>query len=148
MGGLPPCLAAAAPQTPRESRDEIPATGRQQNSQFSHEWALDLASGADTVCSLALLFEADPFPGLPGPAVDPGGAKIDQNKGRSDFLTFPKSHPALLALFAEAGPFPGLPGPAAGPGGPEIDRNILGRIYLVVLHNSAAGMATDVTSTT
>ncbi len=58
-------------------------------SRFARRWVLDLVSGAALLAQPALLLEPDPLPGLPGPAVGPGGRKSTEKAWAGPFFFLP-----------------------------------------------------------
>ncbi len=53
-------------------------SARSTKSPFAHQWVLDLVFGADLLRNLRLFVVSGPFLGLSGPAVGPGGLKLDR----------------------------------------------------------------------
>ncbi len=88
--------------------------GRYPKSHLFFQLPLYLISGADFVCNLHSFCEPDPFPGLLGSAVGPGGPKIDrQIRGRICSVIFPKVCPAAREIIVKV-----LWAPTAFPAGP------------------------------
>jgi hypothetical protein len=50
-------------------------------TRSTNEGAFELVSGADVLRNLHYLSKPDPFYGLPGPAVGPGGQNMKKNQG-------------------------------------------------------------------